>query len=234
MRLVPPLEKGTLVRRYKRFLADVQLADRGTLTAHCPNTGAMLGCCDPGLEVWLSRSANERRKYAHTLEVVCTPLGKVGVNTARANGLVAEAIARDIIVELKGYSEVRREVPIPDASGRFDLLLQEGDARCFVEVKNLTLAYSDGLGAFPDAVSERALRHVQELVRMVEAGARAVLLFCAQHTGVSRVTTADDIHPEYGAAVRHAAGCGVEVLAYGCELRRDRIRIDRAVPVQLT
>lgn len=236
MKFDPPLRAGRLIRRYKRFLADVETAD-GVITVHCPNTGAMTGCSSPGLEVWCSTAPNPQRKYPLTLEVVCTPRGRVGVNTARANQLVAEALAQARIAELRGYTEVRREAAIPDAangrSGRFDFLLQGDDGPCWVEVKSLTLCHADGRGAFPDAVSERALGHVEALARRRRLGERAVLLFCVQHCGVRFATPADEVHPAYGAALRDAAAAGVEVLAYGCRIGRRSIVLSSTLPVRL-
>jgi sugar fermentation stimulation protein A len=229
----PPLEVARLERRYKRFLADLS-TDQGPLTVHCPNTGAMLGCSDPGSEVWYSDSGNERRKYRHTLEVVCTPTGRVGINTARANRLVEEAIARGGVAELEGYGQIRREAAIPESKGRFDFLLEGAGGRCFVEVKSMTLDLGRGRGAFPDTVSERALRHVEALIGRKRAGDRAVLLFCVQHTGIDRATTADAIYPEYGEAVRRAVSEGVEVIAYGCRIDRDVLALGGALPVELS
>lgn len=193
----------------------------------------MLGCCEPGSEVWISDSGNPKRKYSHTLEVVCTSLGRVGVNTARANRLVEEAIIAGTMEPLRGYPDLRREVAIPNESGRFDFLLSAPGRRCYVEVKSLTLGYPDGRGAFPDAISERAVRHVNGLVARVQDGDCAVLIFCVQHTGIRRATTADDIHPAYGEALRAAVAQGVEVYAYGCEIERDRISIADRLPVEL-
>ncbi|MFW6094791.1 MAG: DNA/RNA nuclease SfsA [Pseudomonadota bacterium] len=232
MKLCPPLARGRLLRRYKRFLADVETPE-GPLTVHCPNTGAMSGCSEPGLEVWYSRSGNPKRKYPHTLEVVCTPLGRVGVNTARANRLVDEALEHESIAELAGYARVRAEARIPGNGGRFDFLLERGSDRCWVEVKSLTLCGTDGRGAFPDAVSDRALRHVEALEAQIRHGDRAVLVFCVQHTGVRYATPADEIHPAYGAALRAAAASGVEVLAYGCRIARDRLAVTDSLPVLL-
>lgn len=233
MRLDPPLLEGRLLRRYKRFLADVEFVEGAVVTVHCPNTGAMSGCSEPGSDVWVSDSGNDKRKYRHSLEVVCTTLGRVGVNTARANRLVEEAILDGRVEPLTGYCELQREVAIPDEPGRFDFRLDAPGRRCFVEVKSLTLCYQGGRGAFPDAVSERAVRHVHGLVRRVRAGDRAVLVFCVQHTGVRWATTADDIHPAYGAALRAARAEGVEVYAYACDIDRDRISMTQAIPVRI-
>ena len=147
----------------------------------------------------------------------------------RANKLVAEAIAAQQFDELAGYDVVRAEAAIPDEKGRFDFLL-EGPHNCYVEVKNLTLCLADGLGSFPDAVSERAVRHVRALSRQVVLGHRAVLVFCVQHTGVRLTTTADDIHPQYAVVLREAMAAGVEVVAYGCSIERDEILLNTSVP----
>ena len=227
------MQTARLRRRYKRFLADVERSDGETTTVHCPNTGAMLGCSEPGSEVWISDSGNDKRKYRHTLEVVCTPLGRVGVNTSRANRLVEEALLSGRVESLADYREVQREVAIPNERGRFDFLLSASDKRCFVEVKSLTLGYEGGRGAFPDAVSERAVRHVNALVSALGNDQRAVLLFCVQHTGIRRATTADDIHPAYGSALRAAVAAGVEVYAYGCVIERDEIVLAAPMPVEL-
>ncbi len=236
MKFDAPLVRGRLLRRYKRFLADVETSD-GVLTVHCPNTGAMTGCSDPGLEVWCSTAANPARKYPHTLEVVCTPRGRVGVNTARANALVAEALTDGRIAELAGYASVEREAPVPaparpDHRARFDFLLRD-PGRCWLEVKSLTLCHRAGRGAFPDAVSVRALRHVEALAARRRLGERAVLLFCVQHTGVRFATPADEVHPEYGAALRAASTAGVEVLAYGCRIDRTGMTVTAPLPVRL-
>jgi sugar fermentation stimulation protein A len=233
MKLDPPLQRGHLQRRYKRFLADVITPSGVELTVHCPNTGAMSGCSNPGSEVWYSDSGNPKRKYRHTLEVVCTDLGRAGVNTSRANRLIEEAILGGQIEPLAGYPELQREARIPNESGRFDFLLSDQGRRCFVEVKSLTLAYPDGTGAFPDAVSERAVRHVNALVAQAAHGDRAVLIFCVQHTGIRRATAADDIHPAYGEALRGALTRGVEVYAYGCEIAREEICVAGPLPVEL-
>jgi sugar fermentation stimulation protein A len=233
MRFEPPLERGVLERRYKRFLADVRLDDQRTLTVHCANTGAMTGCSDPGLEVWFGASSNPRRKYRHTLEVVCAPHGRVGVNTARANALVGEALAERRLAALAGYAHVRREIPGRNGETRFDFCLEGTAGRCWVEVKSMTLCDEHGCGAFPDAVSTRARRHVEALAEHRREGDRAVLLFCAQHSGIRSATVADGVDPDYGAAVRAAVREGVEVLAYGCRIERDFIRLEAPLPVLL-
>jgi sugar fermentation stimulation protein A len=234
MKFDPPLRPAVLLRRYKRFLADVRCPDGSELTLHCANTGAMTGCSTPGLTVWYGTSDNPKRKYPHSLEVVCTELGRIGVNTAVANRLVAQALNDGALATLSGYTTVRPEVRVPGGDARLDFCLEGPSGRCWVEVKSVTLADPGGRGAFPDAVSARALRHVGSLVARRRAGDRAVLLFCAQHTGIRWVTTADDVHPEYGVAVREAVREGVEVLAVGCRIDQDGISLADPLSVRLT
>lgn len=234
MLLTPPLSVGVLLRRYKRFLADITSAQGDPLTVHCPNTGAMIGCDLPGSEIWYSVSNNPARKYAHTLEAVVTASGVAGINSARANGLVAEALRVDR-TSLPGLAKVelvRAEVPIPDGQGRFDFLLREGGQDCYVEVKSVTLCNETDTGLFPDAVSARALKHIEALRRRVESGDRGILIFCAQHSGIRRISPADEIDPAYGAALRAAQDIGVEIYGCGCRLSPEEIRIDRPLPVE--
>jgi sugar fermentation stimulation protein A len=186
----------------------------------------MLGCDTPGSEAWYSDSGNPTRKYRHTLEVVVTTHGRVGVNTARTNALVREGLDAGRLPPFAGTTVQKAEVRIPDESGRFDFLLTDERGRpCYLEVKSMTLCDGAGRGSFPDAVSERAVKHVRALMRRVAAGDRAALVFCVQHTGVSRATLADEIHPGYGAAVREAIDAGVEVYAFACTVTREEIRL---------
>lgn len=234
MRFDPALSRGRLRLRYKRFLADLTTPEGAALTVHCPNTGAMLGCSEPGSEAWYSDSGNARRKYRHTLEVVVNGMGRVGVNSARANALIRESLEAGALEPFAGCILVRAEAPIPDESGRFDFELADGAGRaCFVEVKSMTLCDARGRGSFPDAVSERAVKHVRALERRVQEGARGALVFCAQHTGIIRATLADEIHPAYGEAVREAVATGVEVYAFGCLIEPGEIRIRGELPVDL-
>lgn len=232
MEYEPALRPGTLVRRYKRFLADVITEAGAQITMHCPNTGAMTGCAEPESRVWYSTSDNPKRKYAHTLELVETAVGdRIGINSAFANALVDEALGLGAIAELAGYRDRAREVAVPDGQGRFDFRLFDPARRsCFVEVKSVTLYTGAGLGMFPDAVSERAVRHVHALERRVAAGDRAVLLFCAQHTGIDRVACAGHIHPTYAEAVEQAQQNGVEILAYAALVTPRLSRIGARLP----
>ncbi len=228
---LPDLAGGTLLKRYKRFLADLELDDGSLITAHCPNTGAMTGCAEPGSRAWVSRSDNAKRKYPHTLEFVETPQGVVSVNTGRANLLAGEALRQGrVLPELSRGSAWRAEVAIPEGDGRFDFALVDEERPIYVEVKSVTLHRGDGLGLFPDAVSARALKHVQALVRRVAAGDRGVLLFCAQHCGIDRVGIAQDIDPAYAEAVEDAVARGVEVFALGCSTDLDTMEISTRLP----
>ena len=231
MRFPAQLVAGRLIRRYKRFLADVQL-EAGVITAACPNTGSMLGCCEPGSRVWLSESDRATRKYRHTWEIVEVGRVMVGINTGLPNALVAEAIAAGAIPELGGYASVRREVAFGEESSRVDLLLEDPTrAPCYVEVKNVTAAVSGRVALFPDAVSERGARHLRELMRLKAAGLRPVQLYCVQRGDVDEVRPADAIDPEYGRTLRQALEAGVEVMAYRAKVTAREIRLERRIAV---
>ncbi len=230
MRFTPALKQGVFLRRYKRFLADVVL-DGVELTVHCANTGSMKNCIVEGSPCWLWDSQNSRRKYRFTWELATTTTGHLaGINTARANQLVVEAIGLGAIGELNAYDSLRREVKYGDNS-RIDILLSAARSRCYVEVKSVTLGVGGGLGLFPDATSKRAARHLSELVKMKAQGHRAVLLFCVQHSGIDRVAPADDIDPVYAAALRSAVRAGVEVIAYRASVGSLESCLENAVPV---
>lgn len=222
----PPLIKGQLIRRYKRFLADVIGPDGEELTIHCPNTGSMQHCMTPGGGVWYSTSSNPKRKYAHTWEVSEGPNGGlIGINSAAANTLVAEALGGDLIAPLAGYQDIRREVKLPSGK-RLDFLLcnAKSDSRpCYVEVKSMTLMREQGKLEFPDAVTKRGKEHLVELKHLVEQGARAVLFFCVQHSAAQCFDVAGDIDPEYAVALREAQIAGVELLAYKAMFNNNEI-----------
>ncbi|ANB01079.1 DNA/RNA nuclease SfsA [Ectothiorhodospira sp. BSL-9] len=234
MILPDPLIPGTLRKRYKRFLADVTLDDGQEITAHCPNTGSMMGCMEPGSRVWLSRSDDPKRKYPHTWELVEARQGVlVGIHTGRSNALVEEAIRNSLLPTLASPTELRREVRYGRLRSRIDLLLTLDDTHCYVEVKNVTAAVDNGVAIFPDAVSTRGTRHLQELMAMVEDGHRAALVFCVQREDVTRVRPADEIDPDYGHWLRRAAQAGVEILALGARVSPREIILNHAIPVDL-
>jgi sugar fermentation stimulation protein A len=206
------LIRGTLVQRYKRFLADVRLSNGEIVTAHCTNTGSMLGCKEPGSAVYLSLSPNKGRKLPYTWEMIQIKRNWIGINTLHPNRLVAEAIAAGVIAELRGYPNIRREVKV-SAHSRLDLCLEGSGGCCYVEVKNVTVSF-DGAAAFPDAVSERATKHLKELIRLKRQGHRAVAVFVIQRGDCDHFRPADEIDPEYGRWLRRAVKAGVEVLPY--------------------
>lgn len=230
---LPTLLEGALLRRYQRFLADVRLASGETITAHCPNTGSMLGLKDEGNRVWLSRADNLKRKLAFTWELVEVAGGvQVGIHTGRANGLVAEALAAGMIPALAGYRELRRETRLAEGS-RTDIRLEWPGQVCHVEVKSVTAAVADGVGFFPDAVSIRAHKHLLELGRRVAAGERAAVVFCVQRGDVKAVRPADHIDPAFGRALREAAGWGVELYALRARVSPAEIRLQDLLAVDL-
>ena len=232
MRFPQPLIEGCLLRRYKRFLADVQLVGGEVITAHTANTGAMTGCAEPGSRVWLSRSDNPRRKYAHTWELVeAVPGVLAGINTQLSNTLAAEAIAAGCLPGLDGFSRIRREVRYGEENSRIDLLLEGGSVTpCHVEVKNVTLVRG-GEAFFPDAVSARASKHLRELEGVVRSGGRGALFFCVQRGDVAAVRPAGDIDPSYGEALRRALAAGVEAYAMAGEVTAEGIVLNRPLPV---
>ncbi|MGH1470908.1 MAG: DNA/RNA nuclease SfsA [Cellvibrionaceae bacterium] len=235
MKITPPLQKATFLRRYKRFLADVVLDDGSEMTVHCPNTGSMKNCLVANSPCWISDSNNPKRKYRYSWEIATTPgRKKAGINTTRSNALVVEAINNGIVKELQGYEKLQTEVAYGKEKSRIDILLSENKSTknqlCFVEVKNVTLAEKNGLGLFPDAVSERGLKHLRELMHCVEKGDRAVLFYCVQHSGIDRVTCADEIDPAYSNMLRQAVSAGVEVLAYQAKLSAREIVLFKKIP----
>ncbi len=231
MRFPSPLIEARLIRRYKRFLADVELANGEIVTIHCANPGAMTGLVEPGMRVHLSRSANLKRKLPLSWEMVEADGGLVGINTAHPNRLAEEAIAAGAIPELAGYSGMRREVRY-GRNSRIDILLTGPDRPdTYVEVKNVHFLRRPGLAEFPDSVTARGAKHLAELSDAVAAGHRAVMLFVVQRSDAERLAIAGDVDPAYGAAFDLALAAGVEMLAYGCRLSVDEIVIAGAIPV---
>lgn len=228
----PHLVEGRLVRRYKRFFADVELPGGEVVVSHCANPGSMRTCAPDRARVWLSASDRPGRKLRWTWELVEADGDLVCVNTARANELVAEALARGRVAELAGWGSARREVRYGERS-RVDFTLARGRRSCYVEVKSVTLALGDRVAGFPDSVTERGRRHLDELEAMVAAGHRAILLFAVNRTRAREVRPADAIDPAYGATLRRAAANGVELLAYQASITPRAIHLHRRLPVQL-
>ena len=228
------LIEARLIKRYKRFLADVKLADGKILTVYCANTGAMTGCKPDNARVWLSESANKNRKYPHTWELVELENEALAcINTGLTNMIAQHGIQAHSIAELDGYSSCRTEVVYGDENSRIDFLLSNDDQLCYVEVKHVTLKAAQGLAAFPDAVTKRGQKHLRELISQVKKGHRAVLLFIIMRTDVDGFTPADNIDPEYGRYLRLASKEGVEVLAYKANINHESIKIEKQIPVFL-
>jgi sugar fermentation stimulation protein A len=228
---LPPLTAATLVRRYKRFLADVILEDGTAVTVHCPNSGSMKGCAVPGSRVYLSHSEKAGRKYPWTWELVESEGFWAGINTGLPNLLTRQAIEDGTVTELQGYDNIRPEVPYGENS-RIDLLLQGAAGRCYVEVKNVTLV-EQGRALFPDAVTVRGQKHLMELMRVVREGDRGVIFFTVQRGDGHAVSPADLIDPEYGRLLRLAMENGVEALAYRAVVTPEEIRLVERLPVIL-
>ncbi len=227
------LLQGKFLKRYKRFFADVELTTGEVVTAHCANPGSMKTLLVPGADVWISISDNPKRKLKYTWEIVKIDDSYVCVNTHRGNHLVEEALRNKVIAELAQYEEIRAEVKV-GTSSRIDFCLQEGDRKCYVEVKSTTMAGDSGICLFPDSVTKRGTKHANELAELVNQGNRAVLLFCCNRTDANVVQTAREIDPTYADTVKECAAKGVEVLAYRCVIDPSKeIRLADKIDVDL-
>ncbi|GFD75740.1 DNA/RNA nuclease SfsA [Alteromonas marina] len=238
MKFSPSLLRGTLIKRYKRFLADVELDNGAIVTAHCPNTGAMTGCAEPGYTVYLSESTNPNRKLKYTWELAQTFDGHfIGINTHNANKLVAEALDNKVLDQFSDITSWKAEVTPPLANSRFDFQLMRKDTQLndiveYMEVKSVTLANTDK-GFFPDAVTQRGAKHCLELARLAESGVKTTLLFCVQHTAIKSVQVATHIDPTYAKSVKIAANAGVTVSAAGCIIDEQKILLNQTLPLIL-
>jgi len=236
MQFSTDLVPGTLIQRYKRFLADVRLDTGETVTATCPNTGSMMGLVAAGSRVWLSTSDSPTRKYRHTWELVEADLGKgpclVGINTNHPNKLVSEAIEAGRIKSLRGYAALKREVKY-GRNSRIDILLSDAaKPDCYVEVKNVHMMRKHGLAEFPDSVTERGAKHLAEMSDMVREGKRAVMVFLIQRNDASRLTLARDVDNMYGEAFDRATAAGVEAIAVRCKVTPEAVVVDKEVPIK--
>jgi len=225
----PELTSGTLVKRYKRFLADVKLNSGELVTAHCANSGTMKECSVPGRPVYLSFHDNPKRKLKYTWEMIKMPTSLVGVNTMVPNRLVKKSIEDDLVEPLKGYEKIKTEIKVSDRS-RLDLLLTNQDKEnCFVEVKNCTLV-KDGLASFPDAVTTRGRKHLVELQRLAKEGNRSIIFFLVQRMDAKAFSPADNIDPAYGKELRKAKNSGVEIIVYDVIIDLNRIVLGKKIP----
>lgn len=236
MKFASPLIPATLVKRYKRFLADVILGNGEMITAHVANPGAMTGLQAPSARVWLSRSPSATRKLPYSWELIEADFGSglelVGVNTGHPNGIVAEALASDAIPELAGYTSIRREVKY-GASSRIDFLLENPERPpCYVEIKNVHLMRECGCAEFPDSVTARGAKHLDELAAIRATGARAVMLYVIQIGSAASFSLARDIDPAYGRAFDRARSAGVEAIAYTCRITVQGINLAEGVPIE--
>lgn len=235
MKFPDPLIRGRLIKRYKRFLTDVELDDGSVVVAHCANSGSMESVKDPGAEVWLSPARNPDRKLKFTWELIRIGETLVGINTSLPNLIVSEAIENGVVGELKGYASLRREVKYGKNS-RIDILLEDdAKPKCYVEVKNTTMRRNleNGPAEFPDAVTSRGAKHLVELSDMVRDGHRAVMFYLVQREDADEFTVADDIDPTYAEELAKAMKAGVEVVCYACTLSPDEIVVSRKIPVSL-
>jgi sugar fermentation stimulation protein A len=225
----PPLIPGTLVKRYNRFIADITLTSGQTISAHCPNSGRMKACCEPGRPVYVSLHNNPKRKLKYTWELIEMPTSMVGINTQIPNRLVATSIEAGLVPDLNGYDNIFREVKTSGKT-RLDILLSKGEKnRCYVEIKNCTLV-EDGMACFPDAVTSRGLKHLVELRSLVSAGFRCVIFYVIQRMDALTFQPADHIDPAYGKELRRALKNGVEILVYDTQIDLKTIRLNRKIP----
>jgi sugar fermentation stimulation protein A len=228
----PPLISGILLKRYKRFLADILLSDGTKVTAHCPNSGSMTGCCESGRPVYISKHNNPKRKYPYTWELIDMGTSLVGVNTMRPNRLVAETVMEGNISEFNGFDKITPEIKVGKHS-RLDLKLEKKDSSsCYVEIKNCTLV-ENSTALFPDAVTIRGQKHLTELEILVTKGHRCVMFFLIQRMDAHRFSPADHIDPAYGDKLRQAASAGVEILAYDVTIDFKKIKINQKLPTYL-
>jgi sugar fermentation stimulation protein A len=228
----PQLFRGTLVKRYKRFMADVALESGELVTTHCPNSGSMQACCEPGRPVYLSYHNNPKRKLKYTWELIEMPSSIVGVNTQIPNRLVAKSIEEGVFEDFEYYDNIDREVKTPFNS-RLDILLtKDRKDRCFIEIKNCTLV-KNGVALFPDAVTSRGRKHLMELSTLVSSGVRCVMFYLIQRMDAQMFQPADHIDPEYGRELRHAVACGVEIMVYDVHIDLKTITLNRKIPYEL-
>ena len=229
--LWPVMVQGHLIKRYQRFKADVKLRNGHIVTAHCPNTGSMEECSEPGSLVWLSKDNNPGRKLKYTWELIKMPSSLVGVNTYVPNILVKEVIRKEKVPLLENYDMIRSEVGYGNNS-RIDILLEKNGRKCFVEIKNCTLV-NNGIAYFPDAISERGLKHLVELQKQVKKGHRSVMFFLIQRMDAKMFRPADHIDQAYGSELRKAIKNGVEMMIYDTKLDLKGIRLNKALPYEL-
>lgn len=224
------LEEAIFIKRYKRFLVDVERLDGSVFTVHCPNTGSMRGCLLPRSRVMISKAENLKRKYSHTLEMIEVAGVWVGVNTMYTNRLVHEALQDNLVVEVGEVDSIQPEVRVPSGTSRLDFLLRRGEEKIYIEVKNCTLV-EDGLAQFPDAVTTRGQKHLLELLTLVQAGHRGIIFFCVQRSDGTAFQPAAHIDPTYAKLLSEVVAQGVELMVYRAKVSPTEIRITKSMPV---
>ncbi|THB77872.1 MAG: DNA/RNA nuclease SfsA [Desulfobulbaceae bacterium] len=232
MKFISKLQEAKLVRRYKRFLADIEHPDGSVTTIHCPNSGSMMGCAKPGSLVRYSTSDNLKRKYPHTLEMVKSKGIWVGVNTSLTNRIVAEAFLAGKIEGYRDFSELKHEVKISERS-RLDLMLKyESGKKTYIEIKNCSLV-EDGWAQFPDAVTTRGTKHLNELQKLVKQGHEAMIFFLVQRSDGKKFKPAFQIDPIYGQTLKQVVRSGVKVLVYQARVSKVGISVSGQLPFSL-
>ena len=230
MKFEQPLIAGRLIKRYKRFLADVELLDGQVVTAHCTNSGSMKSCLEPGAEVLLSKAGDPNRKTQFTWEQIKINGHWVGINTMHPNLIVYEALKNNAIPGLTGYDDIAREVTVNDS--RLDIVARNGYETAYIEVKNVTYK-DDEYARFPDAVTSRGLKHLHNLIRIKQAGHRAVMVYVVQRADVSIFSPAFDIDPQYAEALKEAYRSGVEIFPVRCRISPGEIEVEKIIPFEL-
>lgn len=232
MKYPSQLIPGILVKRYKRFLADIVLDSGEEITAHCANPGSMMNVAIEGSKIWVSRSPNKARKLPYSWELIDLEDTLLAINTSNPNKIAYEEVEAGNIPELRGYNSIRREVRYGENS-RIDLLLEEeGEPSCYVEVKNVHLSRESGLAEFPDSVTARGAKHMRELAKVAGEGHRAILLYVVQRGDCTRFSPAADIDPAYALALGEAKDAGVDLLCYDCEINTQEIQLRRPLPIE--
>jgi sugar fermentation stimulation protein A len=227
MKFKKKLLQGALIKRYKRFFVDIKYQNI-TTTAHCPNSGSMMGLLNKGNSVWFSKSDNPKRKLKYTLEIVEVNKTLVGINTQLTNKIVLEALNKKRIKNLVKFYNIKTEVKFSDKT-RFDFLISNNKEKCFLEVKNVTLVRNDKIAEFPDAVTSRGTKHLKELITAKKKGYESYILYLIQREGCKSFKIAKDIDQEYKITFGEAIKNGVKMLCYDCKLSNEEIRLNNQI-----
>ena len=221
------LISGEFIKRYKRFFADIKIG-KNTVTAHCPNTGSMMGLLKKGNNVWLSKSDNPKRKLKYTLQIIENQKSKVGINTHLTNKIVFDALKKRMIKNFKDINSIQQEIKFGENT-RFDFLLTQKNNKTFIEVKNVTLSREKQIAEFPDAITSRGLKHIQELLKANKQGFEIYLLFVIQRDDCSKFKLAKDIDPEYCELLAKAVKKNLKILCYDCKFSSKGIKLNREI-----